>query len=189
MNAPPRKCSFRISLRTLAVLVTALCVVLGWKVRQVERQKEVVAWVEQQGNIGRVWYDYELSDAGDLIVDAKLPGPQWLRDLVGVDYFATVTGVRFTEIEVADILPLADLQSLKCLHIIGASAIDLSPISNLMQLQQVSLVLTHVSDLSPLEKLPNLKTLWLDGTDVSRDEVSRFQNTMPNCRICSSYSR
>ena len=38
---------FRFSICTLLVVVTAAGVLLGWKVRQVKRQKEAVAWVKQ----------------------------------------------------------------------------------------------------------------------------------------------
>ena len=76
----------RISLRTMLVVLTVLCVVLGWKVRQVERQKEAVAsvrkWVEKLAglrfdanghNIGP--YDY---DSSNRLADPRRPGPDCL---------------------------------------------------------------------------------------------------------------
>ncbi len=47
MPRPRLKRLLRIGLRDLLVVVTVLCVLLGWKVREVKRQKEAVAWVEE----------------------------------------------------------------------------------------------------------------------------------------------
>ena len=41
----------RISLRTVFVLATVLCVGLGWKVHRVHKQREAVAWVKEHGGI------------------------------------------------------------------------------------------------------------------------------------------
>jgi hypothetical protein len=41
--APPRRRWFRISLRTLLLLVTVLCIWLGVKVNLARRQKEAIA--------------------------------------------------------------------------------------------------------------------------------------------------
>ena len=71
----------------MLVVTAVLCVLLVWKVRQVERQKEVVEWLQAKGV--RVWYDYEFRD-GRWISKPDLPSVDWLRDLVGVEYFATV---------------------------------------------------------------------------------------------------
>ena len=45
---------FRVSLRTLLLVATLLCVLLGMKVMQVKRQREVVAWVQESR--GTAWY-------------------------------------------------------------------------------------------------------------------------------------
>ena len=43
---------FRISLRMAFVLMTILCVLLGFKVHRVTEQKEAVAWVENRNTSG-----------------------------------------------------------------------------------------------------------------------------------------
>ncbi len=60
MKRPRFKRLFRISLRTVFVLATVLCVWLGLKVREAKQQKEAVAWVEETR--GNVSYDYEHDD-------------------------------------------------------------------------------------------------------------------------------
>ena len=48
---------FRISLRTMLLVMVVLCVLLGAKVGQAERQQEAVQWVHDRG--GLVIYDYQ----------------------------------------------------------------------------------------------------------------------------------
>ena len=57
MSTPTRKRLLGFSLRTMLIVVTALCVLLAFEVRQVEQQKKVVAWAKQAE--GRLRYDYE----------------------------------------------------------------------------------------------------------------------------------
>ena len=82
---------FRISLRWVFVLLTFLCALIAWKERQPNRQKEAVAWVKENG--GYVTYDYELAqpvaysdENGDVTFGRKIPGPKWLREMIGVDF-------------------------------------------------------------------------------------------------------
>ena len=82
---------FRVSLRTVLVLLTLLCGLMGWKARQVTRQKEAIAWIKS--NDGYITYDFELTKSvvhldenGDVAYGPKAPGPRWLRELLGIDF-------------------------------------------------------------------------------------------------------
>ncbi len=89
MDPPPKKRWLRFSLRTMLMLMTILCVWLGFKVHRAERQKAAIAWVESVG--GAVSYDYEFDEVGVLfghcdqsgewVSDSTLPRPRWLREL------------------------------------------------------------------------------------------------------------
>src|SRR5262245_63470489 len=87
---------FRFSLRTLLLLIAALCVWLGIQVNAAHRQKEAVAAITKAG--GTVIYDYQnlqlVDRAGITWDDSRLPpGPAWLRQRIGDDYFRTVVDV------------------------------------------------------------------------------------------------
>ena len=61
---------------------------------------------------GIVDYDFQF-EVDELLVDVEPPGPEWLRELIGVDYFADVTYVDLSGAKVNDIGPLRDLTQLK----------------------------------------------------------------------------
>ena len=83
---------FRFSLKMFVVVLTVFCVWLGLLVHRVNKQKEAVQWVKDQG--GAVFYDFEWNVEGGQIDDPQPPGPDWLRELIGVDYFADVVKVN-----------------------------------------------------------------------------------------------
>ena len=159
MNQPPKKRRrFSFSLRTLLIVVTACCLFLGWWTNSAQRQKRAVAWVEEQG--GTVHYEWEYDDDGALDGSKELE-PNWLRDWLGIDYFHTVIGAYITDVELSDILPLANLKHLEWLELKD----------------------TQVSDLSPLAELKNLTELVLYDTQVSEEEIKRLEKALPKLVI------
>ena len=64
------------------VLVTVLCVWLGLVSERARKQREAVEAIEKVG--GAVRYEYQ-SKSGQ-----EPPGPKWLRELVGEEYFVSV---------------------------------------------------------------------------------------------------
>jgi len=97
----PRRRWFQYSLRTLFVLVTVLCVWLAVTANRARKQRAAVGVIEGLG--GRVYYDYEESDPvrwmlipAGAIKKPQPPGPVWLRELIGEEYFVSVTQVYFS---------------------------------------------------------------------------------------------
>ena len=175
MRRPSFKRLFQTSLRSVFVGVTVLCVLLGMKTTKAKRQHTAVECVEKMS--GRVVYDYQLSDDSHPIqlaggrryytIDhsAPLPGPQWLRDLIGVDFFATVVSVNLHKRKVDDssLSSLAHLSNLKYLDLSDTNVSDLTFLAKLTRLEGLDLAATSVKDLSPLTNLTALKTLRLCG--------------------------
>ena len=88
----PKRRWFKFSLRTLLVVMTALCVWLGFKVNAARRQKEAVTAIFKAG--GTVSFDYQMVPDGPLYDDFKIDtaalprGPDWLRHIFGDDFSA-----------------------------------------------------------------------------------------------------
>jgi hypothetical protein len=81
MNEKPRRCWFRFSLSTFLLLVTAICVWIGWKHRIVRERRELRALIlERQRLVQTDWRPNE---------PPRLP---WLRSLLGDEpWFATIS--------------------------------------------------------------------------------------------------
>ena len=155
----------RYSLRTFVVVLTVFCVWLGLLVYRVNKQRDAVQWVKDQG--GLVVYDFEWEIGKGAIDDPEPPGPDWLGDLIGIDYFADVVFVDFNSTEVRDLGPLRDLTQLVQLDLIDTPVSDLQPLRELIQLQRLRLSGTRVFNVAPLCDLTALDVLDLTGTPVT----------------------
>ena len=56
---------------------------------------------------------FEYDEHGTLILHRELPGPDWLCELIGVDFFASVVEVSLGTDRVNDLSPLKELKKLK----------------------------------------------------------------------------
>ncbi len=189
-NKPKRR-FFRFSLRSFLIVVTILCVWLGWFLYRVEQQREVVRWVEENG--GLVEYEYQYTSGGEF-KNIPPPGPRWLCNILGVDYFSSVVNVYldrshrddplFNDLKplasltklrrlgleycnVGDLTPLAGLTNLEYLGLANSQVKDLTVLAGLTNLATLYLSQTHVTDLTPLVALTSIKHLSLDNTQVS----------------------
>ncbi len=187
------------------VLTAFLCIWLGLRVNQVKQQKKAVAWVEQVG--GEVMYDYEFDDFDQQFLNPapELPGPIWLRELIGVDFFATVVTVDLADAEIDDLSHLVALHNLKLLFLERTRVSDFSSVAKLTSLQILMLREMQVTDLSVLTNLANLRELWLESTPVSdlspltsltqlkdlimldvpiaEEEIENLKEALPKCSI------
>ncbi len=93
---------FQFGIRSLLMLAVVVAVLCGWFVSErieTERQRQAVSQIDG----GSVVYDYERDALGNEIIPRpKPPGPAWLRNLVGEDFFARVVGVHFRMPRVTD---------------------------------------------------------------------------------------
>lgn len=139
---------WRYSLRSLLVLTALTGIVCACWVVPVERQKSAVAAIREAG--GHVSYN-----TGE--ADLAHPAPQWVVDLLGIDYveqpkwaFVAMDGTRSA-------LPnIGRLESLQAVNVIGASVGD--------------------QDLTPLGELPHLRFLNLGGTRAGDEGLPWLEN-------------
>jgi hypothetical protein len=98
----------QFSLRTLLVATVVIGLGLGWFVSRLEkarRQADAVAGLRRAG--ANVVYEHELGEGRretnadgswnpDWREEIEPPGPRWLREWLGVDFFARVVGVEIS---------------------------------------------------------------------------------------------
>jgi len=201
---PRPRIVLRISLRATMFIIGVLCALLAWTVHRAHKQKRVVGWIEGVG--GAVVYDYQA--VFEPTIRGTLPGPDWLCELIGIDFFATVAAVGLDNTEVTEVWKLVDvtelavlglqntkvsdlasLSRLTCvshLDLTGTQVTDVTPLANLTELQYLLLRGTQVTDLSPLERLRELKMLDVRDTPVTDRDVAKLQLAFPDCWIKSN---
>lgn len=192
----------RFSLRTLLISVTVGSCLIGWYVAQSQNQRACVGVIVENG--GRVIYAHSYR-TGKFDANANPPGPKWLRDWLGLDYFDHVHGIDFSKQDIAGLPDLSAVSEIKTLWLrntnlddltvvshltelenlwIGETQVhDLSPLSRNKKLKWLSLERTNVQDLSPLNGLADLRTLNISGTKISAESLKQFRELNPNCSI------
>jgi hypothetical protein len=106
---------FQFGISTLLLLTCAVAVSCSWftcRMQKAKRQKEVVAEIVRWR--GAVGYDYQFDPLGNMMF-VRPPGPEWLRNLVGIDFLANVVyvhyyGPRITDAATTDLPKLTDLR-------------------------------------------------------------------------------
>lgn len=210
MNWRPliRRRWMQISVRTLLLVVFALCVALGVMTNRARRQQALVKDLIRRG--GKVVYVHEVDSAGKPIPDATLPGPDWLRTLVGDHPYLRLQSVASGQLSDDDLKRLAEFDTLQILqygeqitdaglaHLAGMpnlKVIDgdspkitdrgLRNLAGLTKLELLSLENAQVSDegLKSLEALPSLKYLNLGWTQATADGVARLRQRLPQLKI------
>jgi hypothetical protein len=182
MNEPPKadppkrkRRWLQFSLRTLVLAITLVCIWLGFTANQAKRQKRAVEALRATG--ATILYDYQVNEYGghDLSKPSPPPpGPDWLRNLIGLDYFATAARVDLhpqDDITDETFDSLANLPHLRCVSVVGLGVTDarIARLGGLNELQAVTVMNSSVTDggWEFLGHLLHLKRLRLDGPNIS----------------------
>ena len=171
MTVAPRRRWLRFSLRTMMLLVAVVAVPLAGKFNRVRNQRAVVAEVADLN--GQVIYDYQLGFKEPARQTVEPPGPRWLRELLGDDFFATVARIDIEDVPVtgatlALIATLPDLQQLG-LTSNQINVTGLRHLAKLNKLEGLGLQSTSITDssLAHLAELKGLKYLTLEGSLIT----------------------
>ena len=148
--------------------------------------------------------------------DPQPPGPEWLRQVIGLDYFASVVSVRINlasdeYLDATSELPdLRDLRiacdskisdrawenltrftSLESLYLRGMRDSATSNLCGLNRLRLLYITNTDITDagLVNLKELHALRTLNLGGTKVTDAGVASLRAALPNCRVTDHRGR
>jgi hypothetical protein len=115
-----------------------------------------------------------------VLASPRPPGPAWLRNIVGIDYLATVDVVTWMDADDRSIPVVADLPALRSLLLSGKNLKKdevLSIVCRLKRLRSLALYKFSTSDVGwkPLGKLTSLETLNLYGSNLSDAAVQEIK--------------
>jgi Leucine-rich repeat (LRR) protein len=169
---------FRISIRTLMLLIFILCAWLAIWTARARRQEEAVRRLIDAG--ATVRYRHEFDAAGNPIPTPVVPGPQWMRKIFGNHAFWRVYSVApgsAIGLRDEDLQPLAQLSTIEQLRL-GDKTIDegLSNVAELSNLKSLQIDSSHVTDrgLKQLGNLKNLESLSLQYAQVDDEGLRQL---------------
>jgi hypothetical protein len=178
---PPKRTRrwFQFSLRSLLIF-TLICAVacawLGRKIEQKRREREAVEAIVRDGF--SVMYDSQLDPRGTPYSNDRPPGPDWLRKVLGDNFFSEAKRVfvfgdrRGTNTATdAGLARLGELPHLEWVSLDSTNVSDsgLVHVEALTELQTLDLGNTAITDagLEHLKKLTQLSSLYLTGTKIT----------------------
>ena len=103
---------FSRSLKLLLAAALLLAVGAGWAVarsRVAKKQKSAVARIRDSTFGGVVLYDYQMDSSGHEIPNAEAPGPRFLRNWLGMDFFSHAVYAATCSEHLKDVTDLPDL--------------------------------------------------------------------------------
>jgi hypothetical protein len=182
MEASPTKTRrwFSFSLRTLFVVMTVVCIWVGFKVNRARNVKNAIAEVERLG--GKIVYLHCMDRP--TIPPPEPPGPKWLRNLIGDEFFVEVLQIELHTDQANDetIALIAKLPRMDSLVVTSNSITDkgMAHLAQATSLLAWDIKSDHItpSCLSYLHGLPKLITVVLRSAKAD-------DSWMPACAALS----
>lgn len=173
-QATPRRKWRQFNLKTLLALLALAGIGLGRWCNSVARQREAVDTIKAAH--GWVAYRHEL-EADEKRLEAQVPGPSWLRSLLGDDYFQTPVWLYHAgEVQATDEL-LAEMPKLPTLERVKIegpfTGAGLRHLDGLPRLTELSILGRNLvdDDLVHLEGLKELELLTIDAPQLTDDAL------------------
>ena len=99
---------FQFTIRSLLILTVAIATACSWvtvELKKARMQEAAVTEIRKMG--GSVAYDWQFGMTGIYLGKAQEPGPAWLHDLLGADFFETIylLGTRVTDFDAVEEFP------------------------------------------------------------------------------------
>ena len=173
----------RFGLRMLLIATIGLGSAIGYYVQRTQSQFRATQWI--LSNEGNIYYDYEIDQSKLNQEDvrgngwspppwqkweAPAPGPEFLRERLGIDYFATVVGVdvsdsNFPIQNLAQLKAFSDLQLLT-IGVPDSDNLDFSAVSELPEIRRLEVHYSALRDLSFIESAHKLRVISLWDTGI-----------------------
>lgn len=188
-ESPKRKRRwFQFRLRSLMLLTFLVAVGMAtWIVPNRDRAARQKAAVDalRKNNVSNVdvEYDYQFDSSGNWRPNPEIPGPAWLRGLLGNDFFTSVHAVNFGQARAVRLEGLESLGEVDTLvvrmgHLTDA---ELEHVRPLIKLTVVELNDNQITDvgLDHFAKMSRLRSLSLSGnpiTDAGLKRLTQFKS-------------
>src|SRR4051794_10677016 len=94
-----KRSRWKFSLKTLLIVLTLFCVWFGTWAGQSNRQRRAVEAIARNGGEFRYAHQKKAGTTGSntiFLAQAEPPGPKWLRQCLGDDYFVTPVTLSIT---------------------------------------------------------------------------------------------
>jgi hypothetical protein len=173
----------------MLVVVALVGVVLGW-VHGARFQRQAATHVQESNPSATLLYDYEVGADGRLKELSAPPGPEWLRERLGVDYFSSVVGADLFYATDADLACLRRLPNLRRLYLARSVDVTDAGLKHLEGLKNLKLLVLDDADqvtdegLRTLGRLKSLAILQLDlGRRMTPAGIDQLKRDLPGCRI------
>ncbi len=167
---------FQFSLRLLlafTAMVALACGLMAHQMRRKEKEGRITRALEEMA--ASVTYDYQWNELNRFDPNAKCPGPQWLRQLLGEKFLAEVNEVNLSDLQrpatndvfaALDCLPHLKKLFLRRSNVDDNGLVHFKPMGDVLEL---GIDDTKVSDagLQCLQAMSQLQVLTLDQTTVS----------------------
>lgn len=180
---------FRFSLRTLFALALVAGPLFAW-IHRAHQQRDRIAGMANSNPGAVVLYDYQLHADGTLNKPAKPPGPEWLRERIGVDYLADVEGVDLFYPTDADMRQLASFPNLRRIHCERSLDLTDAGLEPLLKLKRLTFLVLGEPDqitdagLRTLGQMKSLTDLRLHrGRYMTPEGIAALERNLPHCRI------
>lgn len=163
---------FRFKLRTLLFVFVVVSAFIGWYAHLSLTQRWAVDQIAEHG--GGYIYDFERdwqatlndgSNTSHFWHDPPPPGPKWLVNAFGVDFFASVVSVEI--VDPKDVALIKNFRKLERLKLRFKGSCDLSLLATHREIVELRISLVTVDSLEFTKEMNNLKYLYLYGTDIS----------------------
>ncbi|SIN81955.1 hypothetical protein SAMN05444166_1082 [Singulisphaera sp. GP187] len=184
----------RVSLRVLMLLIMIAAVFIGDRVTKARKQREAVESVKRCG--GGVVYDWAYVNRGKS-TPTEPNAPQWLRGLLGDEYFQDVASVALTGTPIGVPVPgskvisgddvlahLAQMNAIKSLHLVGIRITDkgFDTINRIQCLEELVIARSpwvSNADIARIETLNHLKSISIENskvTDAGLASLAKLKN-------------
>ena len=112
-------------------------------------------------------------------------GHQAITDLSVIgDYLTELRVLILADNAVSNLAPLAKLKHLHYLELFVNWIYDISPLAELDELVDVNISYNYsISNIRPLLEQPMLERLWIESTNVSKEDVKLLEETYPRAKI------